>query len=179
MRKEITAFTVGAKQGEWAAHAQKTQTPWWLSGEDFFKGNSWDEGCSWWTFFWLVVRWQRGVLEILIINLLVLSTLGSTCLWSASGHYPPPGGRDLSSCRAIQRYVRLLCISFSLLLHSLTTLELRRPRRLKFFSTNKKQKTQMGFCTREGSAESCLILIPHFLWYSSILKVTGTGQEKE
>ena len=34
--KESTAFIVGAKQGEWAAHAQKTQTPQWLSGEDFF-----------------------------------------------------------------------------------------------------------------------------------------------
>ena len=32
---ESTVFITGTKQGEWAAHAQKTWTAWWLSGKPF------------------------------------------------------------------------------------------------------------------------------------------------
>ena len=33
--EESTVFIAGTKQGEKAAHAQKTLTPWWLSGKGF------------------------------------------------------------------------------------------------------------------------------------------------
>ena len=44
------------------------------------------------TFFWLLGG-DGLCLEILIINLLVLTGLGYTCFWSAYSHHSPPGWR--------------------------------------------------------------------------------------
>ena len=42
---------------------------------------------------------------ILIINLLVQTSLGSTCLWSAQRYHPPPRlGGSLGFCRTTHRY---------------------------------------------------------------------------
>ena len=54
-----------------------------------------------------------------------------------------------------------------------------RPRRLKPFATNKKQRTRRGFGTWEGPAGFCSVSIPPFLWHSSILRRTGARQERE
>lgn len=124
-----------------------------------------------------MVRWQGGVLEILIINLLVPSTLGSICLWSASSLYPPPGGRDLSSCRATQRYVRLLHISFSLLLHSLSTLQLRRPRRLKFFLQTRNRRHGWAFVP--GRALQSLVWFWFTIFFDTPPSLGEQGQDKK
>ena len=71
-----------------------------------FKGKVRDRvtGCwiSSWTFFELVVvRSLSGILEINIINLLVPTSLGSTCLWSACS-FSLTLGRVLVSSKTIQ-----------------------------------------------------------------------------
>ena len=47
-------LTFTFKQGKWAAHAQKTRTPWWLSGESFWKAAFGVTAAGYKTFFWLV-----------------------------------------------------------------------------------------------------------------------------
>ena len=42
-----------ANHGEWVAHAQKVQTPWWFSRKSFI-GEVLREGCRAYEFFWLV-----------------------------------------------------------------------------------------------------------------------------
>ena len=42
-----------AKPGEWVAHAQKVQTPWWFSRKSFI-GKIFRDGCRACEFFWLV-----------------------------------------------------------------------------------------------------------------------------
>ena len=49
-----TTNTFTFKQGEWAAHAQKTRTPWWLSGQSFWKAAFGVTAAGYKTFFWLV-----------------------------------------------------------------------------------------------------------------------------
>ena len=68
--KECTAFIASTKQGEQAAHAQKTQTPWWLSGKGLLRQHWWWglQG-TWIPSDWFIVKKQDGVLRVLIINL--------------------------------------------------------------------------------------------------------------
>ena len=90
--KESTAFIASPKQGEQAAHAQKTQTPWWLSGKGFLRQHwGWGLQGTWIPSDWFIVNKQDCVLRVLIINLLVLTSLGSVCLQSTCSHHPPPG----------------------------------------------------------------------------------------
>ena len=61
-------------------------------------------GCmiSSWTFFELVVvRSLGGILEVNIINLLVPTSLGSTCLWAECSYFLTLG-RVLASSKTIQ-----------------------------------------------------------------------------
>lgn len=58
---------------------------------------------------WLAVREQRDAAGILIFNLLVLTSLGSTWLWLACSHHPPLGLRVIRVFRTTQRYALDCC----------------------------------------------------------------------
>ena len=90
--KASTAFIASTKQGEQAVHAQKTQTPWWHSGKGFLRQHwGWGLQGAWIPSDWFIVKEQDGVLGVLIINLLVLTSLGSVHLQSTCSHHPLPG----------------------------------------------------------------------------------------
>ena len=130
--KESTSFIAGTKQGERAAHAQKTLTPQWLSGKGFL-GNVCGEGCSVHDF--LLIGWWWG-------NRVVFQESPSSTFWfqpvwgfSHSYHLPPGWGvlvsvKQLKGMCQIVMYVpwggtRTLfyfsCLTtFPLFLHSLT-----------------------------------------------------------
>ena len=72
----------GTKQGEWTTLFKLLELP-----DDFhrwfLKAVSWVKVTGYITFFWLVGDdVTGGILGISIINLIVPTSLGSTCLWS-------------------------------------------------------------------------------------------------
>lgn len=72
-----------------------------------FKGNIWSEGCSSWTFFWLVgSKVTVWCFRNLNHQSLVQTSPKSKCLWSECSHYPWPGegGGCLSFFRTTQKY---------------------------------------------------------------------------
>ena len=93
-------YSIYCKQGKQAGNAQKTQTPQGLLGKCFEKQYL---GWGLQLMDFLLICWW-WCLEISVINLLVLTSLGSTYLWSACTHYPPPGGGGLYFCRTAQRH---------------------------------------------------------------------------
>ena len=86
--KESTVFIAGPSKEKRQRMLKRPKLPDGFQRR-VFKGNILGEGCSLWSLFWLVVG--GGVLRILIIKLLVPTSLGSMCLWSACSHHFLPG----------------------------------------------------------------------------------------
>ena len=150
-----------------------------LSGR-ILKGNTWGEGCSLWTLFWLVGG-DSGTSGIITISLLVPASLGPGGQWARPNQrYPqivmdiPGGGAGtlfyaglLLKLSAPLAWLLFPCFSIPSLPELVTCLSLpfgtqRRPRRLKSFSTNRKQGPQRGFCGSEGPT-----------WFYLVSEITG------
>ena len=85
-----------ANQEVGATKAKKSQNPCWLQEKEKFLKTTlgWGFQGLWSACVlfshWLVLK-QGDIIEILIINLLILSSLGSKRFWSKCSHHPPSG----------------------------------------------------------------------------------------
>ena len=180
--RKVQCLLQGTKQWERAAHTEKIQTPWWLSGKGFQRQYlGWGLKLmeflltGWWCFRNLNHQpsgsSQSGV-YVFVVGMYSPSSTWVSVLVSAEQlkdmhqivMYIPWG--ELGLCFIAELF------AFPLFLHSLTSLMSNplsllfgtqgRPRRLKPFSTNKKWGTGRSFCTWESPAGSCSVSNPPF-----------------